>query len=157
MGSHIPQTKTAIPSARSRLCHRNSFAERSQKGPGAKNADASAQESGASLADRSGTVTIYSADRKTPTELNEPERVFGEGPVTGFVIELKQIYAQLQNAGVPIIDYDARGGISRVARSHLPKFAPASYVLWRKSCNAALGDAALRTSSYMRMNSLIPV
>jgi Uma2 family endonuclease len=44
---------------------------------------------------RSGTVTIYSADRKTPTELNEPERVFGEGPVTGFVLELKQIYDQL--------------------------------------------------------------
>jgi Uma2 family endonuclease len=44
---------------------------------------------------QSRTVRIYSADRKTPTELNEPERVFGEGPVAGFVLELKQIYDQL--------------------------------------------------------------
>ena len=44
---------------------------------------------------QSRTVTIYSADRETPCELKEPERVFGEGPVAGFVLELKQIYDQL--------------------------------------------------------------
>lgn len=41
------------------------------------------------------TVSIYSSDRETPSELIEPERVFGEGPVAGFVLELKQIYDQL--------------------------------------------------------------
>jgi Uma2 family endonuclease len=40
---------------------------------------------------QSRTVTIYSSDR----ELIDPERVSGEGPVTGFVLELKQIYDQL--------------------------------------------------------------
>jgi Uma2 family endonuclease len=41
------------------------------------------------------TVSIYSSERETPSELIEPERVFGEGPVAGFVLELKQIYDQL--------------------------------------------------------------
>jgi Uma2 family endonuclease len=44
---------------------------------------------------QSNTVTIYSADGETPSELREPERVFGEGPVAGFVLDLKQIYDQL--------------------------------------------------------------
>jgi Uma2 family endonuclease len=44
---------------------------------------------------QSNTVTIYTAEREAPTELREPERVFGEGPVAGFVLELKQIYDQL--------------------------------------------------------------
>jgi Uma2 family endonuclease len=44
---------------------------------------------------QSRTVTIYSSDRETPNELIEPVRVFGEGPVAGFVLELKQIYDQL--------------------------------------------------------------
>ena len=41
------------------------------------------------------TVSIYSSDRETPNELIDPERVFGEGPVAGFVLQLKQIYDQL--------------------------------------------------------------
>ena len=41
------------------------------------------------------TVSIYSFDRPTVSELIQPERVFGEGPVAGFVLELKQIYDQL--------------------------------------------------------------
>jgi Uma2 family endonuclease len=41
------------------------------------------------------TVSIYSSERETPSELIEPERLFGEGPVAGFVLELKQIYDQL--------------------------------------------------------------
>lgn len=41
------------------------------------------------------TVAIYSAARETPSELKDPERVHGEGPVDGFVLELKQIYDQL--------------------------------------------------------------
>jgi Uma2 family endonuclease len=44
---------------------------------------------------QSRTVTIYSSDRETPNELIDPERVFGEGPVAGFVLQLKQIYDQL--------------------------------------------------------------
>lgn len=44
---------------------------------------------------QSRTVTVYSTDRETPSELIESERVFGEGPVAGFVLELKQIYDQL--------------------------------------------------------------
>jgi Uma2 family endonuclease len=44
---------------------------------------------------QSNSVIIYSADRENPTELREPERVLGEGPVAGFVLELKQIYDQL--------------------------------------------------------------
>lgn len=41
------------------------------------------------------TVSIYSSDKEMPNELIEPERVFGEGPVAGFVLQLKQIYDQL--------------------------------------------------------------
>jgi Uma2 family endonuclease len=41
------------------------------------------------------TVSIYSSERETPSELIEPERVFGEGAVAGFMLELKQIYDQL--------------------------------------------------------------
>jgi Uma2 family endonuclease len=44
---------------------------------------------------QSNTVTVYSAHRETPNEPREPERVSGEGPVVGFVLELKQIYDQL--------------------------------------------------------------
>jgi Uma2 family endonuclease len=44
---------------------------------------------------QSRTVTIYSSERETPNELIDPERVFGEGPVAGFVLQLKQIYDQL--------------------------------------------------------------
>ena len=44
---------------------------------------------------QSKTVTIYSADRQLPSELVDPDRVTGEGPVAGFVLELKQIYDQL--------------------------------------------------------------
>jgi Uma2 family endonuclease len=44
---------------------------------------------------QSRTVTVYTTDRETPSELIEPERVFGEGPVIGFVLEPKQIYDQL--------------------------------------------------------------
>jgi Uma2 family endonuclease len=38
---------------------------------------------------QSRTVTIYSSERETPNELIDPERVFGEGPVAGFVLQLK--------------------------------------------------------------------
>ena len=44
---------------------------------------------------QSRSVTIYSSERETPNELIDPERVFGEGPVAGFVLQLKQIYDQL--------------------------------------------------------------
>jgi Uma2 family endonuclease len=44
---------------------------------------------------QSRTVTVYSSERETPNELIDPERVFGEGPVAGFVLQLKQIYDQL--------------------------------------------------------------
>ncbi|MBV9302204.1 MAG: Uma2 family endonuclease [Acidobacteriaceae bacterium] len=44
---------------------------------------------------QSKTVTIYSADRQLPSELVDPDRVTGEGPVAGFLLELKQIYDQL--------------------------------------------------------------
>jgi Uma2 family endonuclease len=44
---------------------------------------------------QSRTVSIYSSERETPNELIDPERVFGEGPVSGFVLQLKQIYDQL--------------------------------------------------------------
>jgi Uma2 family endonuclease len=44
---------------------------------------------------QSRTVMIYSSERETPNELIDPERVFGEGPVAGFVLQLKQIYDQL--------------------------------------------------------------
>jgi Uma2 family endonuclease len=44
---------------------------------------------------QSRTVSIYSSDRERPNELIDPERVFGEGPVAGFVLQLKQIYDQL--------------------------------------------------------------
>jgi Uma2 family endonuclease len=44
---------------------------------------------------QSRTVMIYSSERETPNELIDPERVFGEGPVSGFVLQLKQIYDQL--------------------------------------------------------------
>ena len=40
-------------------------------------------------------LSIYSAANEEPRELTNPERVFGEGPVTGFVLDLKQIYDQL--------------------------------------------------------------
>src|SRR5947209_20226465 len=42
---------------------------------------------------------------------------------------------------------------SRWARSQLPRRAPASYVLSRNSYSVSSGEAACRTSSYMRMNS----
>ncbi len=41
------------------------------------------------------SVWIYSCDREAPIELIGPERVFGEGPIAGFMLELKQIYDQL--------------------------------------------------------------
>lgn len=41
------------------------------------------------------TVNIYKPGQDQPTELNDPERVIGEGPVTGFVLDLKHIYDQL--------------------------------------------------------------
>jgi Uma2 family endonuclease len=44
---------------------------------------------------QSRTVSIYTSERETPNELIDPERVFGEGPVSGFVLQLKQIYDQL--------------------------------------------------------------
>jgi Uma2 family endonuclease len=41
------------------------------------------------------TVRIYKPGAEF-IELNDPERVEGEGPVAGFVLDLKQIYDQLQ-------------------------------------------------------------
>src|ERR1035441_7155654 len=43
--------------------------------------------------------------------------------------------------------------VSKAARSHLARRAPASYVLSRNSYKASSGDSARRTSSYIRMNS----
>ena len=43
--------------------------------------------------------------------------------------------------------------LSSAARSHLARFAPASYVLFRNSISAVSGEAAWRISSYIRMNS----
>src|ERR1039457_6601390 len=43
--------------------------------------------------------------------------------------------------------------VSNVARSHLARRAPASYVLSRNSYKLSSGDSARRTSSYIRMNS----
>src|SRR5215475_4160477 len=42
---------------------------------------------------------------------------------------------------------------SRTLRSQLPRIAAASYVDWQKSSKASLGEAEVRTSSYMTMNS----
>ncbi|MBV9157580.1 MAG: Uma2 family endonuclease [Acidobacteriaceae bacterium] len=44
---------------------------------------------------QSRTVSIYKPGQETPVELNDPQRVKGEGPVTGFVLDLKRIYDQL--------------------------------------------------------------
>ncbi len=44
---------------------------------------------------QSRAVWIYSCDRESPIELIGPERVFGEGPVAGFMLELKRIYDEL--------------------------------------------------------------
>jgi Uma2 family endonuclease len=41
------------------------------------------------------TVSIYRPGEATPTELPNPEQVSGEGPIAGFVLDLKQIYDQL--------------------------------------------------------------
>ena len=38
------------------------------------------------------TVHIYRQNQPEPTELADPERVEGEGPVAGFVLDLKRIY-----------------------------------------------------------------
>src|ERR1051326_6546392 len=43
---------------------------------------------------------------------------------------------------------------SSASRSHFASVAPASYVLCRKSSSVPSVDLALRTSSYIRMNSL---
>ncbi len=52
-------------------------------------------ELGWSIDPRSRTVAVYKAEAETPVELKDPERVYGEGPVAGFVLELKQIYDEL--------------------------------------------------------------
>src|ERR1039457_6869469 len=43
--------------------------------------------------------------------------------------------------------------VSNVARSHLARRPPASYVLSRNSYKLSSGDSARRTSSYIRVNS----
>jgi hypothetical protein len=43
--------------------------------------------------------------------------------------------------------------LSSALRSHSPRLAPASYVLWQKSSSAAVGEAAFRASSYIKRNS----
>ncbi|MBV9157581.1 MAG: Uma2 family endonuclease [Acidobacteriaceae bacterium] len=44
---------------------------------------------------QSRTVSIYKPGQETPVELNDRQRVKGEGPVAGFVLDLKRIYDQL--------------------------------------------------------------
>ncbi len=52
-------------------------------------------ELGWSIDPRSRTVLVYKTEAQAPVELKDPERVYGEGPVAGFVLELKQIYDEL--------------------------------------------------------------
>ncbi len=41
------------------------------------------------------TVTIYKPGQERPIEMLNPDTISGEGPVAGFVLDLKQIYEQL--------------------------------------------------------------
>ncbi len=41
------------------------------------------------------TVSIYKPGQERPIELVNPESISGEGPVAGFVLDLKRIYEQL--------------------------------------------------------------
>src|ERR1039458_6409332 len=55
------------------------------------------------------------------------------------LIEMRAVFGHIQ--------------VSKAARSHLARRAPASYVLSRKAYRVSSGDSAARTSSYIRMNS----
>ena len=53
-------------------------------------------ELGWSIDPQSKTVLVYKLGTDTPVELRDPDRVHGEGPVAGFVLELKSIYDELE-------------------------------------------------------------
>src|ERR1035438_2513873 len=86
-----------------------------------------------------------------PARQTEPEVHPG---IAGFEALLAALLGRMRD--LDLIEMRAVFGhvqVSNVARSHLARRAPASYVLSKKAYSASSGDSARRTSSYIRMNS----